>query len=150
MTATAPVSPARKRILYIEDHEDARHMLTVLLEYGGYEVVSANTVAGGSSLARLERFDLYILGSRFKDGTGIDLCRQIRAFHPDTPIIFYSGSAFECDIEAGMAAGAQHYLIKPEGFYMIEQTIAGLLGKTIEAQLMRGEEKINVIAGQAS
>lgn len=132
MIATAPGSPARKRILYIEDHKDSRHMLTVLLEYGGYEVVSANTVAGGLSLARLERFDLYILDSRFKDGTGVDLCRQIRALYPGSPIIFYSGSAFAYDIEAGMAAGAQHYLIKPEGLYMIEQTIAGLLVETTQ------------------
>jgi DNA-binding response OmpR family regulator len=134
MKAAAPLSPARKRILYIEDHEDSRHMLTVLLEYGGYEVVTASTVAGGLSLAMLERFDLYILDSRFKDGTGIDLCRQIRAFHPDTPIIFYSSSAHDRDVEAGMAAGAQHYLIKPNGVYKIEQTIAGLLVKTTEAQ----------------
>jgi CheY-like chemotaxis protein len=134
MTAAIPVSQARKRILYIEDHEDSREMLRVLLEYGGYEVVTANTVAWGLSLAMFERFDLYILDSRFKDGTGTDLCRQIRAFHPDTPIIFYSSSAFDYDIEAGMAAGAQHYLIKPNGVYMIEQTITGLLGKTTDAR----------------
>jgi two-component system response regulator ArlR len=127
MIATATVSPARKRILYIEDHEDSRHMLTVLLGIGGYEVITARTVAGGLSLAMLEQFDLYILDSRFTDGTGIDLCRRIRAFHPDTPIIFYSSSAYDRDIEAGMAAGAQYYLTKPEGVYMIEQTVAELL-----------------------
>lgn len=132
-TATASAFPARKRILYIDDHEDSRHMLTVLLGLAGYDVVTASTVRGGLRLAVLERFDLYVLDSRFRDGTGIDLCLQIRAFHPDTPVIFYSSAAYDLDIEAGMAAGAQHYLIKPEGVYMIEQTIAGLLVETAEA-----------------
>jgi len=127
MITTPLVSPARKRILYLEDQEDSRYMLTVLLEFGGYEVVTASSVANGLTLSMLEQFDLYILANRFKDGTGIDLCRKLRAVHPDTPIIFYSSAAYEHDIEAGMAAGAQHYLIKPEGVYVIEQTIAGLL-----------------------
>jgi DNA-binding response OmpR family regulator len=134
MIATAMSSPATERILYIEHHEDSRHMLAALLEYDGYEVVTANTLARGLRLAMLGRFDLYVLDGRFKDGTGVDLCRQLRAFHPDTPIIFYSSLAYAEDIEAGMAAGAQHYLIKPEGIYMIEQTIAGLLVKTTGAR----------------
>jgi DNA-binding response OmpR family regulator len=134
MIQTARASPARKRILYIEDHEDSRHMLAALLGIAGYEVISAATVAEGLGLAMLERFHLYVLDSRFKDGTGVDLCRKLRALHPETPIIFYSSSAYPYDIEAGMAAGAQRYLIKPNGVYTIEQTIAGLLVGTTEAQ----------------
>jgi CheY-like chemotaxis protein len=134
MKAIAPVLSATKRVLYIEDHEDSRYMLTVLLGIAGYEVATAKTVAGALSLAMHEQFDLYILDSRFKDGTGIGLCRQIRALHPDSPIIFYSSSAYPDDIEAGMAAGAQHYLIKPGGVYMIERTIAGLLVEATEAR----------------
>jgi DNA-binding response OmpR family regulator len=123
----APVSQSKKRILYIEDHEDSRQMLSVLLGRAGYEVATASTVANGLSLAGLERFDLYILDSRFTDGTGLELCRQIRAFDPDTPILFYSSAIYRSDSEAGIAAGAQDYLIKPTGIDIIEQTIAGLL-----------------------
>lgn len=134
MIATAPMSQARKRILYIEDHEDSREMLIALLGMAGYEVATAPTVTDGLCLAMQERFDLYVLDSRFKDGTGIDLCRQLRALHPDAPIIFYSSLAFEHDVEAGMAAGAQDYLIKPNGLYVIEQTITGLLAGATQAQ----------------
>ncbi len=134
MKAMAPVSRSRKRILYIEDQEDSRQMLTTLLELNGYEMATSTTVEGGVSLASLERFDLYILDSRFKDGTGLELCRRIRAFDPDTPIIFFSSAAYKTDIEAGKAAGAQHYLTKPTGIYVIEQTIAGLIASTTEAR----------------
>ena len=130
----APASRATKRILYIENHEDSRAMLAIMLGNDGYEVVTATTVANGLSLARLERFDLYILDSRFNDGTGLELCLQIRAFDPETPIIFYSSAAYASDIEAGMAAGAQKYLTKPGGIEIIEQTIAELLTSPVEAR----------------
>jgi DNA-binding response OmpR family regulator len=133
-TVRAPVSGATKRILYVDDHKDSREMLAMMLGQAGYEVATAASVAAGLSLAELERFDLYILDSRFSDGTGLDLCRQIRAFDPDTPIIFYSSAAYEYNIIAGMDAGAQHYLIKPNGIYTIEQTIAGLLAGTTETR----------------
>jgi DNA-binding response OmpR family regulator len=131
MTAKAPVFGAKNRILYIENHEDSREMLAVMLRQAGYEVATATNVANGLSLARLERFDLYILDSRFSDGTGVNLCRQIRAFDPDTPIIFYSSAAYESDIKEGMAAGAQYYLTKPVGIFIIEETIAELLARPV-------------------
>lgn len=134
MTASVPLSKAKKRILYVEGHEDSREMLTVLLESDGYEVASAATVTDGLSLTRLERFDLFILDSRFRDGDGVDLCRQIRAFDPDTPIMFYSSAAYESDIKAGLDAGAQHYLIKPNGISGIEQTIAVLLASPLQSR----------------
>jgi two-component system response regulator ArlR len=115
------------RILYVEDHEDSRVMLTCFLENTGYAVSTAASIADGLSLAKLEPFDLYILDSRFADGSGIELCLQIRAFDPLTPIIFYSSSAYQVDIAAGLAAGAQAYLTKPRGIYTITQTIAELL-----------------------
>jgi DNA-binding response OmpR family regulator len=133
MTSMAPV-PARKRILYVEDYEDSREMLAVMLGRDGYEVAMATNITNGLNLAKLERFDLFILDSRFSDGDGVDLCRQIRAFDPDTPIIFYSSAAYASDIEAGMAAGAQLYLTQPNGIFILEQTIAGLLASATEAR----------------
>ncbi|HET9529795.1 MAG TPA: response regulator [Blastocatellia bacterium] len=133
MKAKASTSKARRRILYVESHDDSREMLAEMLSYAGYEVATTTNVADGLGLARLEGFDLYILGSRFSDGTGIDLCRQIRGFDPGTAIIFFSSAAYASDVKAGMAAGAQHYLVKPAGIYAIEQTIAGVFAEAPEA-----------------
>lgn len=47
MTANTLMSPARKKILYVEGHEDSSCMLTALLGINGYEVATANTVADG-------------------------------------------------------------------------------------------------------
>ncbi|MBI3652182.1 MAG: response regulator [Acidobacteria bacterium] len=121
------------RILYVEDHQDSREMLTLILETAGYEVSTADSLADGVRLADGELFDLYILDSRYDDGSGLDLCRQIRARDPLTPIIFYSGLAYPADIAAGIAAGAQHYLTKPLGILTMNQTIAKLFANPATA-----------------
>lgn len=135
MQSRANVRFTPRRILNIEDDQDSRVMLALTLENAGYAMSSANSVAEGLNLARLERFDLIILDVRFNDGSGVDLCRQIRAFDSLIPIIFYSGSAYPSDIAAGLAAGAQQYLTKPMGIYTIHQTIAGLLNEAKNARV---------------
>jgi DNA-binding response OmpR family regulator len=125
-TIASDYAPPR-RILYVENHKDSREMLALTLERAGYAVSTADSVADGLNLTRREHFDLIILDSRFTDGSGLDLCRQIRAFDTVIPIIFYSSSAYPSDIAAGLAAGAQQFLIKPLGIYTITQTIAEML-----------------------
>src|ERR1041385_8302277 len=119
-----------RRLLYVEEDKDSRVMLVVLLENAGYKVMIATSMTEGLSLSHLERFDLIILDSQFADGSGVDLCRQIRLLDPLTPIIFYSGAAYPSDIAAGLGAGAQQYLTKPMGLYTICQTIGELLTET--------------------
>ncbi len=134
MTPISRGAQPKKRILYVEDYKDSRDMLAMILGSAGYEVATAANVTDGSSLSRSEPFDMFVLDSRFPDGTGIDLCRRLRASHPYTPIIFYSTAAYASDIEAGLAAGAQKYLVQPTGIYEIEQTIAGLFAGSTGAQ----------------
>lgn len=102
----------RRRILCVDDNEDTCFMLTTLLGRD-YETKSAAGVGATMELARREHFDLYILDNRFPNATGPELCRRLRELHPETPIIFYSGAAFESDREEGLRAGAQAYIVKP-------------------------------------
>jgi DNA-binding response OmpR family regulator len=124
-----------RRLLYVEDHEDSREMLVLMLENTGYKMSTASSMAEGLRLIKHERFDLIILDSRLADGSGVDLCRQIRVFDPLTPIVFYSSAVYPSDIAAGLAAGAQQYLTKPMGIYTIVQTIGELLTEAKSAQL---------------
>jgi len=101
------------RVLYIEDHEDTRELVTLVLEQKSYEVVTGSTIKSGVYLAGSQDFDLYLLDSWLPDGSGLDLCRQIREFDKATPIVFYSAAAYEIDREAALDSGAQAYLVKP-------------------------------------
>lgn len=105
--------PECPRVLYVEDHEDTRELVTLVLEQKSYEVVSSSTIKSGVALAGSKHFDLYLLDSWLPDGSGLDLCRQIREFDKVTPIVFYSAAAYEIDRTQAMECGAQAYLVKP-------------------------------------
>ena len=106
-------SQKNPRVLYIEDHEDTRELVTLVLEQRNYEVVTGSTIKSGVVLAGTEEFDLYLLDSWLPDGSGLDLCKQIREFDKATPIVFYSAAAYEIDRDQAMRSGAQAYLVKP-------------------------------------
>jgi DNA-binding response OmpR family regulator len=101
------------RVLYIEDHEDTRELVTLVLEQKCYEVVTGSTIKSGVALAGSQSFDLYLLDSWLPDGSGLELCRLIREFDKATPILFYSAAAYEIDRVQAIRSGAQAYLIKP-------------------------------------
>ncbi len=101
------------RILYAEDNEDSRELVSMMCQVSGIEVITAETAAEAWRLAQSESFDLYLLDSRFPDGDGLELCRRLRAFAPLAPILIYSGDAYESDRQKGLAAGASDYLTKP-------------------------------------
>lgn len=101
------------RVLYIEDHDDTRELVTLVLEQRSYEVVTGATIESGVALAGSQQFDLYLLDSWLPDGSGLDLCKRIRQFDKATPILFYSAAAFEIDRDQALKSGAQAYLIKP-------------------------------------
>jgi DNA-binding response OmpR family regulator len=102
-----------RRILYIEDHDDTRDFVTLLLAQKSYEVISGSTIASGVALAGAGDFDLYLLDSWLPDGSGLDLCQLIRQFDKKTPILFYSAAAYAIDHDMAMQCGAQAYLVKP-------------------------------------
>src|SRR5215213_6743295 len=110
-------------ILFVEDDEDTREMVCLVLQGDGYKVTCAPTISEALQLAKQERFDLYLLDSRLPDGTGVKLCELIRCFDNLTPIVFYSGNAYEADIRKALASGAQEYLVKPCSTVKLEQTI---------------------------
>ena len=101
------------RVLYIEDHEDTRELVTLVLEQRCYEVVTGSTIESGVALAGSQEFDLYLLDSWLPDGSGLELCKLIREFDKATPILFYSAAAYEMDRAEAIKCGAQAYLVKP-------------------------------------
>lgn len=104
----------RLRILCVDDDEDFREMLGMLLNFWQIESKAVGTATQALSLMQAERFDLYLLDTWLPDLDGFELCRRMRAFDPHTPILFFSGAAYEGDRKRGMEAGASAYVIKPD------------------------------------
>ena len=100
-------------ILYVEDDQDTRELVALMLAGSNYKVVPAETHDDALLLARANQFDLYLIDNWLPGGSGIDLCKKLREFNSWTPILFYSGAAYERDKQQALDAGAQGYLVKP-------------------------------------
>jgi len=101
-------------------------MLKYLLGSSDYEVETADSIEVAIEFAKSDKFDLFILDRRFPDGTGVELCRELRKISDDTPIIFYSGDAYEFHRDEALGAGADAYVPKPEIDHLLT-TVNGLL-----------------------
>ena len=108
------LSNPRPRVLCVDDDEDSRMMLITLLRQALIEAKAVGTATQALSLMQTERFDLYLLDGWLPDLDGFELCRRMRAFDPHTPILFFSGAAYEADKERGIEAGANAYVVKPD------------------------------------
>jgi len=121
------MQPCRKHILCVDNDTDILEMLTILLsKRADYEVVTARNLAAAVPLARSGRFDLYLLESRLPDGAGLDLCRRLREFDSQTPILFYVAT-ISFTRQQVSEAGGQGYVRKLDGIEALQQSISGLL-----------------------
>jgi len=100
-------------ILFVDDDPDIREMVQALLPAAGFQVFSPENAADVLQLAATECFDVLVLDYWMPQVTGLELCRQIRRFDQNTPILICSGAVSAADKEAALLAGAQGYLGKP-------------------------------------
>jgi len=103
------------KIVIAEDEPDIRELIAFTLRFAGYEVVTGNNGDEGYHLTKAERPDLVMLDVRMPKLTGYEACKRIKA-EPELaniPVIFLSAKGQETEIEQGLAAGAEEYLLKP-------------------------------------
>lgn len=117
------------RILCTEDDPDSRALLVFVLENKGYLVTCPENSADALSLAKHEQFDLLLVDNWMPGLSGQELTHQVREFNKKTPILFYSGAAYESDIQEALIAGAQGYLIKPFGISGLVDEVARLIAE---------------------
>jgi CheY-like chemotaxis protein len=120
------MSSEQFRILCVEDDEDMRELLTTLLGFSDLKAVAVRTAAEALRLMEAERFSLYVIDGQLPDAGGLSFCEQIRRVDKTTPVVFFTGKALEADREAGMLAGANAYVVKPDSSELIP-TIKHLL-----------------------
>ena len=120
--------PSNPHVLSVDDDDEAGEMLSLLLRSQQIEVTCAQSAAEAWLKIKAECFDLYLLDAWLPQLDGFELCRQIRQYDAKTPILFYSGAAYDADKQKGMAAGANAYVTKPDLDGLIE-TMTGLLAR---------------------
>ena len=123
-----------KRLLLVEDDETIITGLKYALELEGFEVFVSSLVKTALKLSSESHFDLFVLDINLPDGSGLDLCQQLRKKYP-TPIIFLTASDAETNVVMGLDLGADDYITKP--FRLRE-----LIGR-IKAVLRRYEGQVS-------
>lgn len=106
-------SSPKARILCTEDDAETRDMLSLVLSQEGYEVICSGSSEEALRLAEVERFDLVLVDSGMPGMSGAELTGKVREFNIKTPILFYTGAAYQKDKDNAREAGAQGYLVKP-------------------------------------
>jgi two-component system KDP operon response regulator KdpE len=104
----------RPRVLVCDDEPQILRALKVLLRDGGYETETAETAEEALDRAALARPDAAIIDLVLPDGSGTDVCRQLRRWS-DMPIIVLSAVGDEDAKVEALAAGADDYVTKPFG-----------------------------------
>ena len=117
------------RILCTEDDPDSRALLVFVLENKGYLVTCPENSADALTLARHEQFDLLLVDNWMPGLSGQELTRQVREFNKKTPILFFSGAAYESEKQEARNAGAQGYLVKPFGISGLVDEVARLIAE---------------------
>ena len=104
-----------ERILVVEDDPNILRGLDLNLAMEGYKVRTAADGEEGLRIARTERPDLLIVDVMLPRLGGLELIRELRKEDPDMPILILSAKGQEADKVAGLALGADDYVVKPFG-----------------------------------
>ena len=103
------------KILIAEDERDIRDLVAFTLRFAGYEVFSAANGEEAVALAPQVNPDLILMDVRMPRMTGYEACRimKLDPVLKDIPIVFLSAKGQEAEIQQGLEAGAEEYLLKP-------------------------------------
>jgi two-component system KDP operon response regulator KdpE len=108
------MSAPGKRVLVCDDELQILRGLRIVLREAGFEVVTASSVAEAVDAAALRTPDAAILDLILPDGSGVEICRQLRSWS-QMPILMLSAVGQEDAKVAALEAGADDYITKPFG-----------------------------------
>lgn len=129
-------------VLVVDDDPDIRTLITWKLMLAGYGTITAAdgeaallAVVGESSGAAGVRPDLVLLDWTMPRMSGIEVCRALRAdpATADIPIILLTANGQGSELDEGLAAGADDYIVKPFSPGELVVRVSALLAKALPA-----------------
>ena len=121
--------PDKTSILLVDDEENLRRTLAMILRREGYQVETAATVAEARQCVNKSSFDLTFLDLKLPDGNGLTLLPELRQRFPNMPVVILTAhDKLDAAIEA-VRHGAQDYLLKPIDPPVIIQRVKDILAQ---------------------
>jgi len=105
------------RVFLLDDHEVVRRGLRDLLESDGDIEIVGESATGVEATSRIPalRPDVAVLDARLPDGSGIDVCRDVRSVDPSIKVLILTSYDDDEALFAAILAGAAGYLLKQVG-----------------------------------
>lgn len=119
------------KILIAEDERDIRDLVAFTLRFAGYEVFAAANGEEAVKMAPEVNPDLILMDVRMPRMTGYEACKVMKQ-NPDLkdiPVVFLSAKGQENEIQQGLDAGAEEYLLKPFAPDQLTSHIKAILAK---------------------
>jgi DNA-binding response OmpR family regulator len=143
------------RVLVVEDHGETRDMIASVLGEAGYAAVPVGTITEARALLASGGIGAIVLDWMLPDGSGPDLCADLRSAGDMTPILMLTARVGVDERVVGLNAGADDYLKKPFAAVELVARVRALLRRgprLAESIVMLGPIEINaasrlVIAG---
>ena len=123
------MTPASIKVVIVEDEPSAADMFEEMMRLGGYQVIKSHSSTPAMSIIRAEKPAVVILDLMMPDISGIEVLHYMRR-EPglrNIPVVIVSAKGLPSDIQAGMAAGATAYLVKPVGFHILRETVESVI-----------------------
>jgi two-component system, chemotaxis family, CheB/CheR fusion protein len=113
-------------VLLVDDDEDSRELLGILLRNAGHDVIQAGTATQGLELLAARRPRAAIVDLGLPDMSGLEVARRARASlgADSLKLIALTGFGQQKDREAATEAGFDHHLVKPLDFETIESVLS--------------------------
>lgn len=119
------------RILIAEDEPDIRELVAFTLRFAGHEVATTSNGEEALQQASLITPDIILMDVRMPRMTGYDACRAMKA-DPELqhiPVVFLSAKGQDAEIQTGLDAGAEAYLLKPFAPDQLVERVKEILAK---------------------
>jgi DNA-binding response OmpR family regulator len=116
----------------VEDERSITEPLAEALRREGFDTEVAETAAAALDLARRVEPDLVLLDVMLPDGSGYDVCRELRS-GSRVPIIMLTARGEETDRIVGLELGADDYVVKPFSAREVVARIRAVLRRAGEA-----------------
>ncbi len=126
------------RILIVDDDKDLSFIISEMLESYGYSVTCAQSCEKAFELLSSEKFALILLDINLPDGTGFEVCSELRRVST-VPVIFASARTSEDDRINGFDTGGDDYLPKP---YSMKELLSRVKALIRRAYGFTEQEKI--------
>jgi DNA-binding response OmpR family regulator len=119
------------KILIAEDERDIRDLIEFTLKYAGHDVIKTSNGAEAVEKVPDVMPDLILMDVRMPRLTGYEACRQLKAMDKisSIPIVFLSAKGQQNEMDVGMEAGADDYILKPFAPDELTRRIAEILKK---------------------